>query len=732
MRWAAAVVTLASLGVLGRAAAPAVATWSAATAPAGYVQPVSRFNVGAAHSPELLRQFAGTARSGRAGSGAKSPATPVAGAVQGVDVASYQEQPGIDWSKVASDGIQLAAIKITEGAYYQNPYALKDLAAAKAAGLAAVAYVFAIPNGNGASASPTAQADDAVNYLKSGSAGVPPIMLDIEYNPYGAECYGLSRSAMGTWVKDFAAEVQGKTGRPAIVYTTAGWWNTCVGTAVSLGQNPLWVAAYTSTTSPGTLPDGWPGGSWIYWQYAANGSVPGIGGGSAATDLDQLDPALLTLLNPGDQQDAADGATITPVQLHASQGVTYSATGLPSGLTMSGTGQITGTAATTLGTSKVTVTATNSGTGAHQSVNFTWYWHGTLSVTSPGNQATVGGGPADVQVRASDSPSEPPVRFSAPVLPRGMSISTGGKITGWADKPGTYQVTVFAADGLEAAGSATFTWTVSLAPDTGPTGPVHLDLGGMCLDDPGDSSLTGTAVGAWACNGGAAQHWTYAQDDTLRINSECLQSPATAGYKVRLESCTGHADQQWQLVHPRSVSPSANGGVLALYNPGYGMCLDDPGSSTGNGTKQVVWPCDGNQNQEWTLPRGPIESAIPGKCVDDSGNRTANGNKIDVRTCNGTAAQSWVVNTDSTVRIHRKCLDVRGGGTTSGTLVDLYSCNGTGAQRWRLITDGGGVMLMNPRSGLCLADPRDSTVNGTRLQILSCMTSDPGRAWRIS
>jgi hypothetical protein len=200
---------------------------------------------------------------------------------------------------------------------------------------------------------------------------------------------------------------------------------------------------------------------------------------------------------------------------------------------------------------------------------------------------------------------------------------------------------------------------------------------------------------------------------------------------VLLEACTGYPSQQWRPVYPRSVSPSANAAALALYNPQYQMCLSDPGSSTTNGTAQVVWPCNGNRNQEWTPPQGRIASGIPGKCVDDSGNLTANGNKIDLSACNGTAAQRWVVRTDATVRIHGKCLDVRGGGTAIGTLVDLYSCNGTGAQQWRLVSGGGGATLENPHSGLCLTDPGDSTVNGTQLQIRGCTSSDPGRVWRV-
>src|SRR5215475_1930355 len=143
-------------------------------------QPAQHPNVGAPHSQRVLRQLAGPPGSAPP---AKSPAV-IAGAWQGVDVASFQEQPTpINWSQVASAGIKFAAIKAAEGDYYTNPYALTDLVNAKAAGLAVLAYAYAIPDGDGASADPVVQADDLINYLKTSTAGVPPLMLDIEYNP---------------------------------------------------------------------------------------------------------------------------------------------------------------------------------------------------------------------------------------------------------------------------------------------------------------------------------------------------------------------------------------------------------------------------------------------------------------------------------------------------------------------------------------------------------------------
>ena len=197
-----------SLAVLGMTAWPATAdsARAAVTAAAGQPQRADRSNVGATHSPQLLRQLAGPA------SGAR-PSVPsaIAGAVQGVDVASYQHPGGaaINWADVAAAGIGFAAVKATEGTYYQNPYALSDLAEAKAAGLAVGAYAFAIPNGNGGSSSAVAQADYLLRYLGADSATVP-IMLDIEYDPYVStdgtnQCYGLRQAAMVSWISAFDA-----------------------------------------------------------------------------------------------------------------------------------------------------------------------------------------------------------------------------------------------------------------------------------------------------------------------------------------------------------------------------------------------------------------------------------------------------------------------------------------------------------------------------------------------
>jgi GH25 family lysozyme M1 (1,4-beta-N-acetylmuramidase) len=189
----------------------------------------------------------------------------------GVDVASFQHPngAGINWAQVAGAGYRFAAVKATEGTYYKNPYFAADDAGAKAAGLDVAAYHFATPD----TTDGATQADYAVNNASYTADGKTlPIELDIEYNPYGAECYGKTPAAMIAWITAFSNEVAGRTGRAPMIYTTADWWNTCTGGSYNFSGNPLWIAAYGTAAPP--MPAGW--GAWTFWQYTSTGTVPGI------------------------------------------------------------------------------------------------------------------------------------------------------------------------------------------------------------------------------------------------------------------------------------------------------------------------------------------------------------------------------------------------------------------------------------------------------------------------
>lgn len=267
--------------------------------------PADRYNVGAAHSPELLQELAGPL----AGTGEPSGTL-----ARGVDVAAAQHPggAGIDWPQVAAAGYSFAAVKATEGTYYANPWYAADTAAAAAAGLQVTGYHVAIPNVS----SGAAQADYAVHHLGQAAGGQVaggqvaggqaagrrsrPLELDVEYDPYVAtdhtnQCYGLSAPRLVAWIGAFTREAERAGGQAPVIYTSAAWWRACTGDSSAFSADPLWLAGYGPAGPTG--PAGWA--SWSYWQFTSTGTVPGIAA-SGATDVSYAGPSRTAVVTPAE------------------------------------------------------------------------------------------------------------------------------------------------------------------------------------------------------------------------------------------------------------------------------------------------------------------------------------------------------------------------------------------------------------------------------------------------
>ena len=219
-----------------------------------------------------------------------------------------------------------------------------------------------------------------------------------------------------------------------------------------------------------------------------------------------------------------------------------------------------------------------------------------VTVTSPGPQEGIAGTAVSVPVTGHDSASGQTLSFSATGLPAGLSISSGGTISGTPGAAGTSTVTVTAKDGTGAAASTTFLWTVAPAGSGLLTAPL-VGYQGLCLDLTGDSNSDGTKVEIYTCNGTDGQQWTEEPAGagyTVHADGKCLdvQGGGTAdGTLVQLYTCNGTGAQVWQ--------PQAGG---AIVNPQSGKCLDDTGWSTRPGTQVQIWDCTGNANQSWSRP----------------------------------------------------------------------------------------------------------------------------------
>jgi hypothetical protein len=173
----------------------------------------------------------------------------------------------------------------------------------------------------------------------------------------------------------------------------------------------------------------------------------------------------VTVTNPGTQTGSVGATASLQIQATdsaAGKTLTYSATDLPVGLSISSTtGAITGKPA--MAGSYTTTVTVNDGSGA-SSVNFDWTigTGDTVTVTNPGNQTGTVGTPASLQIQATDSAAGQTLSYNAAGLPAGLSINTStGLITGTPATAGTSAVTITVTDSTGAKGTASFSWTIN-------------------------------------------------------------------------------------------------------------------------------------------------------------------------------------------------------------------------------------------------------------------------------
>ncbi len=261
---------------------------------------------------------------------------------------------------------------------------------------------------------------------------------------------------------------------------------------------------------------------------------PGVMNGVESTfnaDFNQTASGGVTVTSPGNQTGTVGTAASVQISATDTAGGTlsYSATGLPAGLSISATTGLISGKPTTAGTSTVTVTATDS-TGPSGTTSFTWTVSAaagnTVTVTNPGSQTGTVGTAASLAVHATDSASGQTLTYSATGLPAGLSISaTTGLISGTPTTAGTSSVTVTATDTTGAKGSAGFSWTISAA--AGGCTPSQL------LGNPGFE--TGTAA-PWSTSTGV-------------INESATEPPHTGTWDAWLDGYgTTHTDTLTQSV----------------------------------------------------------------------------------------------------------------------------------------------------------------------------------------
>jgi GH25 family lysozyme M1 (1,4-beta-N-acetylmuramidase) len=179
-----------------------------------------------------------------------------------------------DWPALVARGDRFIYLKATEGTTVVNPNLVRQREEAARRGLYSGAYHFARPDAGSGAAQATALVDSGGGWTADGTS--LPGALDIEWNPYGAACYGLTPEQLVAWLSDFVETYHAATGRWPVIYTPRTWWTQCTAGLASLGAtSPLWA-----TGDLANLPHDWT--TYTFWQTADRDYFNGTEAGLAA------------------------------------------------------------------------------------------------------------------------------------------------------------------------------------------------------------------------------------------------------------------------------------------------------------------------------------------------------------------------------------------------------------------------------------------------------------------
>jgi hypothetical protein len=311
--------------------------------------------------------------------------------------------------------------------------------------------------------------------------------------------------------------------------------------AVDGGERGVAFPAVTFTASGGTAPYTWtatglPSGLTMSADGVLGGT-PTVGGSFdvlvRTTDDDGVGASVTIAveIGSGPSIDAPlalpageVGELFTPTTFTASAGTdpyTWSATGVPAGMSLSAAGVLSGTP-TTPGQSTIVVTATDAN-GASGLRTYTLDIAAVFGISGP--EALPGGqvGAAYTPTTMSATAGTLPYLWSATGLPPGLAMSFDGDLTGTPTTAGTYAIVVYSSDGDGTFATRQYSMTIVPPPPPAPAGcPETAEWRGeyysnttlsgapaLCRNDPSiDFDWNGSAPGVGVPGTDFSARWT--------------------------------------------------------------------------------------------------------------------------------------------------------------------------------------------------------------------------------
>jgi lysozyme len=201
--------------------------------------------------------------------------------ILGVDVSSWQGR--MDWQVCAAAGAKFAYIR-AGSCSYPSGVCFSDARLAENAGeapkwLKVGYYWYLRPEYD-----PQHQAEYFWQLVKDQPGDLPPV-VDVE-------CRGrLTPVEAAASLRTFLERIKLLSGKRALIYTRALWWNENIAADPSWQEHDLWIARYCpSLNHPwgdgDCQPRDW--NEWRFWQFSANGNRRGaeFGAQSSSIDLD--------------------------------------------------------------------------------------------------------------------------------------------------------------------------------------------------------------------------------------------------------------------------------------------------------------------------------------------------------------------------------------------------------------------------------------------------------------
>lgn len=178
----------------------------------------------------------------------------------GIDVSGWQGN--IDYSEVASSGIEIVYMKASEGTSFVDPYFNQNYTNAKANGLKVGFYHYLTARSN-------SEAVAQANFFVSTISGMTPdCRLAMDFESFG----NLSAEEINEIGLTFMQTVESLSGKEMVIYSDTSNASNIFGGGLT--NYPLWVAQY-EVEEP--TPNGnW--NSWVGWQYTDAGEISGIDG----------------------------------------------------------------------------------------------------------------------------------------------------------------------------------------------------------------------------------------------------------------------------------------------------------------------------------------------------------------------------------------------------------------------------------------------------------------------